>query len=202
MLIRASGSIGPEEFPLADLEIVIGRALDSALVLDDLQVSRRHALIRTGAAVGHRYILEDAGSRNGTYVNGRRLTEPHILEQGDEVRIGTVSFKFDDPNATTGGLGLDRLLVEEETHTAWVAGRPVRLGAKEHLLLAFLMRHLGRTVSDEQIGREVWPEYDGAATPANVEGLVRRLRDKLAGAGATAVAITSQRGQGYVLTVD
>jgi pSer/pThr/pTyr-binding forkhead associated (FHA) protein len=201
-LIRVSGSAGPEKFPLDDPEIEIGRAPESALLLDDLQVSRRHALIRTGAAVGHRYVLEDVGSRNGTYVNGRRLTEPHTLEQGDEVQIGPISFTFVDPNATMAGVGRARLSVDEEARVARVAGRPVRLGAKEYKLLALLMRHVGQPLSQQEIGREVWPEYDGAATPANVDSLVRRLREKLAAGGATSVAITSQRGRGYMLTVD
>ncbi len=65
-------------------EVSIGRHPDSDIFLDDVTVSRRHALVRR---VGTEYHVSDAGSLNGTYVNQSRV-ESTILSDGDEVQIG------------------------------------------------------------------------------------------------------------------
>jgi pilus assembly protein CpaF len=62
----------------------IGREAGNEIVIEDPQVSRRHAtLTRQGAA----YVLEDIGSTNGTYVNGKRVTAPVLLSDGDMVGL-------------------------------------------------------------------------------------------------------------------
>jgi len=65
-------------------EVSIGRHPDSDIFLDDVTVSRRHALVRR---VGADYHVSDAGSLNGTYVNQSRV-ESTVLSDGDEVQIG------------------------------------------------------------------------------------------------------------------
>ncbi len=65
-------------------EVSIGRHPDSDIFLDDVTVSRRHALVRR---VGTDYHVSDAGSLNGTYVNQSRV-ESTVLSDGDEVQIG------------------------------------------------------------------------------------------------------------------
>lgn len=66
--------------------IVIGRDSDCALVVDDDGVSRRHTAIRR--AGGGEFILEDLGSRNGTFLNGARVATGS-LQSGDKIAIGT-----------------------------------------------------------------------------------------------------------------
>jgi DNA-binding response OmpR family regulator len=201
ILVRASGSDEPGQFALAASEVLIGRAPDSTLVINDPLVSRRHARIRSGPAVGYRYILEDLGSRNGTYLNGRRLAEARVLEQGDELRIGSTAFTFVDPNATLQGFGAARFFIDQEAREVWVRGQRLPLSPREYALLALLFRHLDRVVSREEIGREVWPEEPDAVAPASVDSLARRVREKLAAGGADSATITGQDGQGYVLSV-
>lgn len=70
--------------------LTIGRLGDRDLVLDDLDVSRRHAEIRRH---GTTYRLIDTGSANGTVVNGQRIAE-HQLADGDEIRLGGVTMTF------------------------------------------------------------------------------------------------------------
>jgi hypothetical protein len=65
-------------------EVTIGRHPESDIFLDDVTVSRRHALVRR---VGSGYHVEDAGSLNGTYVNQTRV-EHAALNDGDEVQVG------------------------------------------------------------------------------------------------------------------
>jgi adenylate cyclase len=72
--------------------LTIGRSSACQVVLDDHEASRNHAEIRL---VGGRYRLSDLGSVNGTWVNGRRLTAPKDLDNGDQIRIGRVTLRFD-----------------------------------------------------------------------------------------------------------
>ena len=71
--------------------LTIGRSSSSHLVIDDHEASRNHAEIRL---VGDHYRLSDLGSGNGTWLNGRRLTVPKDLEDGDQIRIGRVHLGF------------------------------------------------------------------------------------------------------------
>ncbi len=70
--------------------LTIGRLPDRDLVLDDVDVSRRHAEVRRH---GRSFRLVDLGSVNGTVVNGARVAE-HVLADGDVVRLGSVEMTF------------------------------------------------------------------------------------------------------------
>jgi pSer/pThr/pTyr-binding forkhead associated (FHA) protein len=65
-------------------EVVIGRE-DTDLTIDDVELSRRHAVVRRHAS---RLQVEDLGSTNGTYVDGTRIEEPTILGGGAEIQLG------------------------------------------------------------------------------------------------------------------
>jgi adenylate cyclase len=70
----------------------IGRAPENALVLKDDQISRRHAIIQ---AQGEReFWLVDLGSANGTYLNGRRISQPMQLHRDDVIRLSSVEMEF------------------------------------------------------------------------------------------------------------
>jgi hypothetical protein len=73
--------------------VLIGRAPESTLELGDATVSRRHAeIVRDGDA----WFIRDLGSSNGTKVNGASITE-HMLSDGDEIRLGSVTLRFETP---------------------------------------------------------------------------------------------------------
>jgi pSer/pThr/pTyr-binding forkhead associated (FHA) protein len=90
LIVRAGGGRVGESFPLEGDRITIGRRPDSDVFLDDVTVSRDHALIvrRSGE-----YHLDDLGSLNGTYVNRRRI-ESHHLADGDELQVGKYKLTF------------------------------------------------------------------------------------------------------------
>jgi pSer/pThr/pTyr-binding forkhead associated (FHA) protein len=89
LVIRGGGRAG-ESFPLERDRLTVGRRPDSDIFLDDVTVSRDHAiLVRRGSA----YHLDDCGSLNGTYVNRRRI-ESHQLSDGDELQIGKYKLAF------------------------------------------------------------------------------------------------------------
>jgi DNA-binding winged helix-turn-helix (wHTH) protein len=82
---------------LADGENVLGRAPDATIWIDAAGVSRHHAriLISGGDA-----IVEDLGSKNGTYVRDRRVDAPLTLGDGDQIRLGSVVVTFRIPPVT------------------------------------------------------------------------------------------------------
>jgi DNA-binding winged helix-turn-helix (wHTH) protein len=79
------------EIALREGENLLGRVDDGVTWLESTTVSRRHAriLVSEGKAT-----LEDLGSKNGTFVHGRRLTMPAPLSDGDEIRLGQVRMTF------------------------------------------------------------------------------------------------------------
>ena len=79
------------EFHIEEGDHVIGRDPAAAVRLDSPRVSRTHArLVRQGRDAS----IEDLGSKNGTFVRGARITAPTPLQDGDEVQIGPIVFRF------------------------------------------------------------------------------------------------------------
>ena len=79
-----------ESFALQGDRMTVGRRPDSDIFLDDVTVSRDHAVIVHRA---HDYYLDDCGSLNGTYVNRKRI-ESHRLADGDELQVGKYKLAF------------------------------------------------------------------------------------------------------------
>ena len=79
------------EVPLREGENIIGRVDDAVLWLDSKGVSRRHARIIVGAGSA---MIEDLGSKNGTFVAGRRISAVVPLSDGDDIRLGQVTILF------------------------------------------------------------------------------------------------------------
>jgi len=90
LVIRAGGGRVGESFALSGDRLSIGRRPDADIFLDDVTVSRDHALLIRRADGYH---LDDCGSLNGTYVNRRRV-ESVRLEDGDELQIGKYKLSF------------------------------------------------------------------------------------------------------------
>ncbi|HEX5559795.1 MAG TPA: FHA domain-containing protein [Gaiellales bacterium] len=84
LVIRIGGGRAGEQFPITADRMAIGRAPNAELFLDDITVSRDHAVLERRDDGLH---LSDAGSLNGTYVNRQRI-ESVRLADGDEVQIG------------------------------------------------------------------------------------------------------------------
>ena len=92
LVIRSGGGRVGQSYPLEGDRLVIGRSPDAAVFLDDVTVSRDHAVLVRRS--GHWY-LDDSGSLNGTYVNRRRI-ESHKLADGDELQIGKYKLTYLD----------------------------------------------------------------------------------------------------------
>lgn len=90
LLVIRGGEEEGEYFVLSSNVTSIGRHADSDITLDDITVSRRHSEIHQSSG---QYIVRDAGSLNGTYVNQRRIDVVE-LRQGDELQVGKYRLVF------------------------------------------------------------------------------------------------------------
>jgi hypothetical protein len=90
LVIRAGGGRVGESFAVGGERMSIGRRPDADVFLDDVTVSRDHALL---IRRGDQWHLDDCGSLNGTYVNRQRI-ESQRLEEADEVQIGKYKLTF------------------------------------------------------------------------------------------------------------
>ncbi len=92
LVVRSGGGIEGETFTPEGEEVTIGRSPGSDIFLDDITVSRNHAvLIRKPDG----YYIKDQGSLNGTYINRARV-ETQKLYDGDQLQIGKYKLTFID----------------------------------------------------------------------------------------------------------
>jgi pSer/pThr/pTyr-binding forkhead associated (FHA) protein len=100
--VAFAGPLEGREFVLDRAEIGIGRRPGCDIVVPDQSVSRLHARIR---AVPDGYLIEDAGSANGTWVNGVRLGGAQLLVEADVIGIGVAAFSFRSAVQATAASG-------------------------------------------------------------------------------------------------
>lgn len=202
LLVWQDGDLIQDQWILNRTSMVIGRAPECDICFDLRWVSRTHARIRLEG--GH-YVLEDAGSKNGVFVNGQRVTEPRPLEDGDRIQIapGTELIFVDSeataplPSRLARGLSLDR--VERRVS---VQGQELvpPLSTAQYDFLALLSEEPGRVYSRGEVIAAVWAD----AAPAGVsddalDALVRRLRHRLAEVDPDHEYVVTVRGYGFRL---
>ena len=90
MILITRGSHKGSRFLVTAEGASIGRTAESAIFLDDVTVSRTHATVQKN---GKDFVLKDAGSLNGTYINNVSISE-HALVSGDEFQIGKFHLLF------------------------------------------------------------------------------------------------------------
>ena len=83
--VMRSGPTPGVTFPLEGDQLTIGRDSTNGVAINDAEVSRKHARLMFQ---GGKYVLEDLGSTNGTFVNGQRLAGPIVLKSGDVISLG------------------------------------------------------------------------------------------------------------------
>jgi len=91
LVVRSGGGRAGETFRPAGARTRIGRSPDCDVFLDDVTVSRNHAVLLEDDHGG--YVVEDQGSLNGTFVNRKRI-DTAKLENGDELQIGKYRMTF------------------------------------------------------------------------------------------------------------
>ena len=90
LVVRSGGGRAGEHFVPQGERTTIGRSPDCDIFLDDVTVSRKHAVL---VHKDDAFLIEDQGSLNGTFLNRRRI-ESGRLENGDELQIGKYKLSF------------------------------------------------------------------------------------------------------------
>jgi DNA-binding winged helix-turn-helix (wHTH) protein len=167
-----------ESLPLLHDVTTLGRSDTCAVVVSAPTVSRLHARIE----IQHdRYVLFDAGSANGTFVNGKRIQDGYQLNTGDEIWLGSSdeSLCFYDPEETLIVLANTvppPLYIDEDARTVQVYGVSAPLSPLEYRMLLYLATNPGTVCTREACFRAVWGQpYD----PATCEDALAKLRRNL-----------------------
>ncbi len=217
VLIGQTGPLNGERFPI-DGEVLIGREASCTVVVTDRQVSRFHARITVTEDGSH---LEDLGSKNGTYVNGKLISEPVYLQDGDLIQVALVQqFVYLSSDATmpmpgtfvmlggtpaaasTAERQAGRLYLDLRSRRVWVRDEEVLppLSAAQFRLLQTLYEQQGRVVSRQTLVNAIWSEEEaGGVSEQALDALVRRLRDRLAQLDASHTYLVTVRGHGLRL---
>jgi DNA-binding winged helix-turn-helix (wHTH) protein len=184
----------------------IGRSSSCVVVVAGPTISRLHASIE----LRHdRYVINDAGSANGTFVNGERVEGPRGLVTGDVISLGSdeVSFTFADPEETlvaSPGLRPAALYIDDNARIVKVYGVVALLSPLEYNLLLHFASHPGTVCTREGSYRAVWGQPYVQATcedalNACIAKLRRNLRSAAEAAGMEPPQLTTVQRVGFRL---
>ena len=188
---------------LAKAVTSIGRWQDNDVMIDDRWVSRYHAEVHRE---GGQYVIEDLGSKNGTLVNGRRITAPTSLTDGDEIQVAPlIKLTFVD-SASTAPLPAQRLVsgleLDLKARQATVRGQLLDppLSPTQFTFLSLLADQPGRVYSRDEVIAAVWPDDQAAGiSDEAIDALVRRIRLRLRELDPSHEYIVTVRGYGFKL---
>jgi hypothetical protein len=209
-LVAQTGPLNGQRWVIKDF-LLLGRENNCNIVIPSRQVSRMHARV---TATNEGILLEDLASKNGTHYNGKPITDPVLLEDGDVIQIALAQqFIFISSDATLplesvgmiyqdiGGANR-RLRLDSRSHRVFVLEREITppLSAAQFLLLDLLYQRPGQVVPRSQLIQAVWEEVDAVGVSEQaLDALIRRLRDRLAAADPTHNYIITVRGHGLRL---
>lgn len=204
MLLAKEGQMAGKDWVLERDVMIIGRGSDCDIVLPERAVSRVHARIERRS---QGYLLIDMGSRNGTHVNGQEITQPYLLQDGDEIQIALCAkLSFIGAEATVPlsfeGVTGSAVRIDKGTRRVWVRGQELDppLSPAQYRLLELLSDADGQVISREEVVRTVWPEdAEVGISEQAIDALVRRLRDRLAEVAPDHQYIVTVRGHGFRL---
>jgi DNA-binding winged helix-turn-helix (wHTH) protein len=200
MLIWREGELIKNQWLLDQPLVTIGRGGQCDVCLDLRWISRIHARVHLE---GEHYVLEDAGSKNGVFVNGQRLMRPHTLQDGDRIQLAVgLELVFVDSEATVPLQLTADLTLHPVARRVLVRGQQLvpPLSPAQYDLLATLARQPGRVYSRAQVIAAVWPdETPSGITDDAIDALVRRLRQRLAELDPQHDYVITMRGYGFRL---
>jgi len=191
-------------------KLLIGRDANCDVSVLNRQVSRMHAMIsRESEGV----VLEDLGSKNGTHRNGKPVSGPVLLKDGDVIQIAlaqkfvylsadaTLPLDFEEPTRLEDIKG-KRLRIDKRSRRVWILDQEVLppLSVSQYRLLAALHENNGEIVPREKLVDDVWGEEDAIGVSEQaLDALVRRLRDRLASIDHGHTYVVTVRGHGLRL---
>ncbi len=210
VLIAINGPLKAHRWTV-DRPLLIGRDPERCdVVIPARQVSRCHARL---SPQGDRVLLEDLGSKNGTFVNGEPI-DTHWLEDGDIISIAlaqrlafwrseaTLTLPLDEAGQPPAARSNLRLTLDPLTRRVWVRGQEMAppLSASQFRLLEVLYHRQGQVVPRADLIAAVWgPQASPAVSNQALDALIHRLRERLAEVDPDFQYLHTVRGQGLRL---
>jgi len=213
VIVWLDGSLSHPHWVLDRAEMVLGRDEACNIVIPVRQISRQHLRI---TMEGGSAIIEDLKSKNGTWINGFRLTGLRELNDGDEIRIAKdIILRFVGSGATapsttrvlpdvipSGAMTGLRMKLDPETREVRIKDEILEppLSLPQYRLLEILFASQGGVCSRNDVVDAVWPEAMRAGVSEQaIDALVRRLRDRLGEMDSEHQYIVTVRGHGFRL---
>ena len=203
-LVALDADVQPGEFVLREPVCLLGRAHECQVVITRKVVSRVHARIERA---GSRYMLHDAGSANGTFVNTHKIEEPYFLKDRDMIGLGATAalLRFVDPDPTFRETVVtlpQRLRYDEQALRFFIDEKSLDLPRSQFRLLLHLYRHVGAVCSRESCAEAIWGrQYDPGMDADALDRNISNLRGQLRQAAPNSDFIQLRRGLGYMLVV-
>ncbi|MFQ5577277.1 MAG: FHA domain-containing protein [Anaerolineae bacterium] len=205
LLIWQEGEIIKAEWALDGDEIIIGRDPSCQVQLPSRWISRVHVRLHRR---GSRFVAEDAGSKNGVFVNGHRIYRPQPLTDGDRLQLAPgLDLIFVDSEATAPlpGRSADPLRLDAVERQVYIRGQLLSppLSTQQYNILATLAEQPGKVYSRFEVITAAWPGDDPAGVSDDaLDAMVRRLRQRLAEIDPGHEFVVTVRGYGFKLNLD
>jgi len=192
-LITTSSTGEKTEYELVNETTTIGRKPGNDIQIDNLSVSGRHAQVIT---ILEDSFLEDLGSTNGTYVNGK-LVKKHALENGDNITLGKYQITYQNASGS-GEQDFEQTMIIRPNE----AGMPEEAGGKEidksvQKISAAIASEAAETAASPMANREACLQLLSGAN-AGKELILTKALTTIGQPGVQVAAIT-RRPQGFFL---
>ncbi len=211
VLIAQSGPLNGQRWGIGK-EIHIGRDQECEIMIPDRQVSRFHARF---SITTEGILIEDLGSKNGTFVNGEQIENPVLLKDGDIVQISLIQFFYFLSSDATLPLdhqipvmdGLKKMnspvvTLDVKSRRVWVGEIELipPLSVPQFRLLNILFEQEGKVVSRTELVNAIWGnERALGVSEQALDALVRRLRERLNLLAPKSEFLITVRGHGIRL---
>jgi DNA-binding winged helix-turn-helix (wHTH) protein len=208
ILYVSDGEFAGQEIEIDGESLTIGRTPDRDWCIPSKKISRYHAQIFWQE--GHWWI-EDKASKNGTFVNQSRISEPVILCGGDKVQLaGALVFEFRDPEATLEETSTQirslGIWVETKKGEVFINNKLLNppLSPQLYRLLVTLWQYRGKVVGNRQVSQSLWPDApadlgDDIKTRETIDHYFSLLSARLRKADRSHQYIQTVRGKGRML---
>lgn len=194
---------GTERDTTVDLDranVLIGRDKSCDLRLRDTYVSRHHCWVEEQSGG---WYVRDLGSRNGTWVNGVRVTGPTALDAGTVIKVGRTFVRVhEEVHGELDEQPWPRLDLDYAQKTARLDGQLVLppLTEMQWRALLFLWERRGAAVTCEELAGHLWPDaLEREDVRRNVDRLIERIRMRL---GDVEAVLIQPCNAGYMLPAE
>ena len=217
LILKKSGGVEIKNnlIRLTEESYSVGRFPESDICLNDLFISRQHALLSSDKG---QWFIQDLGSKNGTFLNGKRISnEPVRIAKGDIINFGDkVEFVFEheianylSTQANSSPKSPYGIEINEKTQDIYIDGIRIvpRFSPKEYKMLTFMMKDPGRIYKYDDLYSIVFEErpqknsdfYDPEDVQKSLYDIANSIRKRLKKQNITRIVLKARNNIGYQL---